>query len=76
MSHDKVRFKKATRFGLLFYSIFMGLSGTISFATLLLWVVPKDFIKEAMAPIVIMAIPLYGTCILALIIRAKFFKKE
>lgn len=76
MYSNKNSIKKAVRFGLLFYSIFMGISGTIMFATLLLWVVPRDQISDIFMAVVIMAIPLYGTCILALFIRAKFFKKE
>jgi hypothetical protein len=76
MSSEKIWFKKAVRFGLLFYSIFAGLSGTITFATFLLWVVPKEEIQSALLPIAIMAVPLYITCIVSLIIRAKFFKKE
>ncbi|SNZ05039.1 hypothetical protein SAMN05421503_0844 [Terribacillus aidingensis] len=73
---EKTLYKKAIRFGLLFYSIFAGVSGTITFAAFLLWVVPKEEIQDALLPIATLAIPLYVTCIISLLIRAKFFRKE
>lgn len=76
MFPNKPQVKKATRFALLFYSIFMGISGTIFLAVLIFWGIPKDQLSDLFVPLSFMFIPLYGTCIAALIIRAIFFKKE
>lgn len=76
MFPDKTKFKKATRFALLFYSIFMGISGTIMLSVVILWVIPEDQLSGQVVPLSILALPLYGSCIAALIIRAIFFKKE
>jgi hypothetical protein len=76
MLPNKIKVKKATRFALLFYSIFMGGTGTVFLLVLIFWGLPKDQLYDLLVPLSIMFIPLYGTCIVALIIRAKFFKKE
>ncbi|WRP06342.1 hypothetical protein U9J35_21220 [Rossellomorea aquimaris] len=76
MSTNKKNVKKAVRFALLFYAIFIGLSGTILFSVLLLWVIPKDQLSYVSLPLSMMALFLYGTCVAALLIRSKFFKKE
>ncbi|MEC0296454.1 hypothetical protein [Peribacillus frigoritolerans] len=75
MSTNKENYKKALKFGLLFYAIFMGLSGTISFAVLLLWVVPKDQISSIIAPLLFIALFLYGSCAISILIRSKINKK-
>lgn len=74
MSTNKESFKKALNFGLLFYAIFMGLSGTITFSVLLLWVVPKDQISSILAPILFIALFLYGSCTISILIRSKINK--
>lgn len=56
MSTNKENYKKALNFGLLFYAIFVGLSGTISFAVLLFWVVPKDQISTILVPLLFIAL--------------------
>jgi polyferredoxin len=76
MNTNKKNVKKAVRFALLFYAIFIGLSGTIMFSVLLLWVIPKDQLSYVSLPLSMMALFLYGTCVAALVIRSKFFKKE
>ncbi|MFJ7306260.1 hypothetical protein [Peribacillus frigoritolerans] len=75
MSTNKENYKKAIKFGLLFYAIFMGVSGTISFAVLLFWVVPKDQISTILVPFLFIALFLYGTCALSILIRSKINKK-
>lgn len=75
MSTNKENYKKALNFGLLFYSIFVGLSGTISFAILLFWVVPKDQIPTILVPLLFITFFLYGTCALSILIRSKIIKK-
>lgn len=76
MFPNKIWFKSAIRFGLLFYSIFASIGGTIPIITLLLFATPSEEVSEMILPAVIMLIPLYITCIIALFIRARFFKKE
>jgi hypothetical protein len=76
MNTNKKNVKKAVRFALLFYAIFIGLSGTIMFSVLLLWVIPKDQLSNVSLPLSMMALFIYGTCMAALVIRSKFFKKE
>lgn len=76
MLPNKTSTKSAMRFILLFYSIFMSVGGTIPLITLLLFVLPLDEAAETIIPYAIMLIPIYISCIIALIIRAKFFKKE
>lgn len=75
MSTYKESFKKALNFGLLFYAIFIGLSGTITFSVLLLWVVPKDQISKILVPLLFIALFLYGTCAISILIRSKVNKK-
>ncbi|MGM1032765.1 MAG: hypothetical protein ACQEXK_09895 [Bacillota bacterium] len=75
MSTNKVNYKKALNFGLLFYAIFMGVSGTISFAVLLFWVVPKDQISTILVPLFFIALFLYGSCAISILIRSKVNKK-
>lgn len=76
MIPNKKEVRKATRFALLFYSIFMGISGTVMLLVLIFWGMPKDQLSGLFVPLSFMFIPLYGTCIEALIIRKIFFKKE
>lgn len=75
MSKNKENYKKALNFGILFYTLFVGLSGTISFAVLLFWVVPKDQILTILVPLLFIALFLYGTCALSILIRSKINKK-
>lgn len=75
MSTYKESFKKALNFGLLFYAIFVGVSGTISFAVLLFWVVPRDQISKILVPLLFVAFFLYGTCAISILIRSKVNKK-
>ncbi|WP_136035779.1 hypothetical protein [Bacillus salacetis] len=70
-----MKLKKALRFALLFYAIFIGLSGTIMFSVLLLWVIPKEELSSLILPLSMMALFIYGTCAGALLIRSKFFKR-
>jgi hypothetical protein len=53
----------------------MGLSGTISFAVLLFWVVPKDQISTILVPLLFIALFLYGSCAISILIRSKINKK-
>jgi hypothetical protein len=69
MFPNKIWFRSAMRFGLLFYSIFASIGGTIPVLTLFIF----DTTAEEVP---ILLIPLYVTCIISLFIRAKFFKKE
>lgn len=75
MSTNKENYKKSLKFGLLFYAIFMGLSGTISFAVLLFWVVPKDQISTILVPLLFIALFLYGSCAVSILFRSKINKK-
>jgi hypothetical protein len=76
MYSNKENLKKAMNFGLLFYAIFMAISGTIIFSVLLLWVIPKDQISSMLTPILILAIFLYGSCAFSLLIRSKINKNR
>lgn len=69
MSTNKENYKKALNFGLLFYALFVGLSGKISFAVLLFWIVPKDQISTILVPLLFIALFLHGTCALSILIR-------
>ncbi|MCR8850538.1 hypothetical protein NQ095_19135 [Rossellomorea sp. SC111] len=68
--------KKAVRFALLLYTILMGLGGTAMFSVLLIWVIPKNQLSFVSLPLTMMALFFYGTCVAALLVRSKFFKKE
>lgn len=76
MLPSKSKVKKATRFALLFYSIFMGISGTVFLLVLIFWGIPKNQLSDLLVPLSIIFLPLYGSCVATLIIRAIFFKKE
>lgn len=67
--------KKAMRFSLLLYSVLIGLASTICFIVAI-FIIPKEDLPILIKPLFIMAVFLYGTCVIALIIRTKFFKKD
>lgn len=73
--NNRIKLKKSSRFALLFYALFMGISGTIMFTVPLLWVIPKEKLSIVSLPLTIMALFLYGTCGAALLISYKFFKR-
>ncbi|MGM0807407.1 MAG: hypothetical protein ACQET8_22125 [Bacillota bacterium] len=68
---NQFNIKKALHVGLFIYAVFMGIGGTVSFATLLFWITPKNEWGEVLAPIGVMAFLLYSTCAIALFIRSK-----
>ncbi|WP_226675923.1 hypothetical protein [Rossellomorea aquimaris] len=60
---------KTIRFSLLFFSIFIGLMGTIALLVLLFWGIPKEDLRSQLPAILILAGFFYGICAVALIIR-------
>lgn len=76
MFPNKIWFRSAMRFGLLFYSIFASVGGTIPVLTLFVFDTTAEEVPKMLILAAILLIPLYITCIIALFIRAKFFKKE
>jgi hypothetical protein len=60
---------KAIRFSLLFFSIFIGLMGTISLLVLLFWGIPKEDLRSQLPAILLFAGVVYGVCAVPLIIR-------
>ncbi|PAD36248.1 hypothetical protein [Terribacillus saccharophilus] len=76
MFPNKIWFRSAMRFGLLFYSIFASIGGTIPVLTLFIFDTTAEEVPKMLILAAILLIPLYVTCIISLFIRAKFFKKE
>ncbi|WP_061810721.1 hypothetical protein [Rossellomorea vietnamensis] len=60
---------KTIRFSLLFFSIFIGLMGTISLLVLLFWGIPKEDLRSQLPAILLFAGVVYGVCAVPLIIR-------
>ncbi|MFI8575806.1 hypothetical protein ACIGEL_08830 [Rossellomorea aquimaris] len=73
---NKLKVKQSVRTALLLYAILIGISGIIMFSVLLLWVIPKDQIPIVVVPLSAMALFLFGSCAIALILRMKFFRKQ
>lgn len=73
---NELKAKQSVRTALLLYAIFMGISGIIMFSVFLLWVIPKEQIPIVIVPLSAMALFLFGSCLIALILRMKFFRKE
>jgi hypothetical protein len=73
---NKLKVKQSVRIALLLYAIIIGISGIIMFSVLLLWVIPHDQIPIIIRPLSAMALFLFGSCVIALILRNKFFKKQ
>ncbi|MFP7479021.1 hypothetical protein [Terribacillus saccharophilus] len=72
---NKRDLKKLMRYALLLYSILIGLGGTISIVSAIL-IIPKEELPYLIEPFVVMGIFVYGSCAIALFIRAKFFNRE
>jgi Kef-type K+ transport system membrane component KefB len=73
---NKLKFKTSVRTALLLYAVIMGISGIIMFSVLLLWVIPEDQIPIVIVPLSAMALFLFGSCVIALILLKKFFRKQ
>jgi uncharacterized membrane protein YqjE len=76
MPTNKEKTRKLFRFLLLFYPIFVGLMGTVSLIVLVTWGIPQDQLQSQLPAIMIIALLIYGSCAVSLVIRAIFFKKE
>lgn len=75
MDSYKGNFYKKINFGLLLITGFMAFGGTVSLATVLLLATPKEEIARTIPPIVFLALVLYGSCAIILLIR-KYIKKK
>jgi hypothetical protein len=73
---SKEKARKAIRFSLLFYPLFVGLMGTISLVVLVFWGIPEHHLQSQIQAIIIFAGFIYGTCAASLAIRYLFFKKD
>jgi ABC-type polysaccharide/polyol phosphate export permease len=76
MLQNKKASKKAIRFALHLYSILIGLASTVCFIIAIFFVIPKVDLPYIITPLIIMAAVIYGTCAIALLIRAIYFSKE
>lgn len=76
MPTNKEKSRKLFRFLLLFYPIFVGLMGTVSLIVLVTWGIPQDQLQSQLPAIMLIALLIYGSCAVSLVIRAIFFKKE
>ncbi|WP_416730329.1 hypothetical protein [Fictibacillus sp. JL2B1089] len=72
---NKADFMKTLSFGLIFYAIFMGIGGTFLFASIIFGEGPQNTLSKAKGPLTIMMLMVYGSCTIALFIRA-FLKKR
>jgi hypothetical protein len=72
---NKKDLKKALNFGLLFYSIFGAVSGTLMFGAVLLVDSPANELQSDIGTLSIVAVFVYGSCTIALIIRAILKKR-
>ena len=68
--------KKLIRFILLFFPILMGAMGTITLVVLITWLIPPKDLLSQLPAIILIAIVIYVPCIISLLVRYSFFKKE
>lgn len=72
---NKKDLKKALNFGLLLYAILGAVGGTLMFAAVLLVDSPENELQREIGTLSIVAIFVYGSCVIALIIRSILKKR-
>ncbi|WP_144704972.1 hypothetical protein [Fictibacillus phosphorivorans] len=72
---NKKDFIKALNFGLLLYAILGAVSGTLMFASILFVNSPENELQREIGTLSIVAIFVYGSCVIALIIRSILKKR-
>ncbi|AQX56230.1 hypothetical protein P5663_00890 [Priestia flexa] len=73
--HTKKDMQKTLRIGLMLYAVLMTIGGTAVLG-IIIGLVPSEQLKHAINLMLAMGGLFYGTAIIALIIRAKFTKKQ
>ncbi|MGG1630923.1 hypothetical protein [Rossellomorea sp. NRS-1567] len=71
MITSKTKLKKAIRFALLFFAIFIGISSTVSLSIVTLLLVRDDQLQTQYPAIIILALFSFTSCGISLFIRSK-----